>query len=155
LRFRQRLQRSGAHAPQPAAYVYLIGRPAASPVEQWLAQELAGGEGHPQSLVIDRLAQRMLRQELAEGAWAIDAGIWGPALYQRDAARILRFVEGDFIQTFTRPLPDTTGPAATSRFSRCGPLAAVGRMLDRSGRLKFARVDTAGHRRTPRTDGQS
>jgi hypothetical protein len=38
---------------------------------------------------VDRLSEKLYRQTLGEGGWAVDIGVYGPALFKQDARRVV------------------------------------------------------------------
>lgn len=81
-------------------FVRLIGnRPAMTLLETWLSAELANHAGVRRSHLVDRLAERWFRDELAAGASNVDAALWAPPIIRRETEALLRELEGDFIYT--------------------------------------------------------
>src|SRR4051812_26086185 len=44
--------------------------------------------------LIERVAEEALRAEIRQGGWAVDAGVWGPAIYHREATRAVQRLVG-------------------------------------------------------------
>jgi hypothetical protein len=44
--------------------------------------------------LIERVAEEALRAEIRQGGWAVDAGVWGPTLYHREATRAVQRLVG-------------------------------------------------------------
>jgi hypothetical protein len=74
-------------------------RPAASLFETWLLAELCAGTGRRKAVLVDRLTELWLRDELRQGAANVDAGLWGPRRIRGEVESLLRQLEGDFVQT--------------------------------------------------------
>ncbi|MFP4215783.1 MAG: hypothetical protein ACOCVI_01830 [Planctomycetota bacterium] len=55
-----------------------------------LACDIIQSEG-PKTVsdLVKRVADEMYHEELRNGAWAVDIGIWGPSLFNRDAMALL------------------------------------------------------------------
>ncbi len=75
---------------EPGPLVRLVDappRPAATPVER-LAVAALGREGAlAYTTLVERVADRLYREELRMGLWAADIGLWGKGLFLTEIAR--------------------------------------------------------------------
>jgi hypothetical protein len=39
---------------------------------------------------VDKLSEKLYRQMLGEGGWAVDIGVYGPNLFRQDARRVVQ-----------------------------------------------------------------
>lgn len=44
--------------------------------------------------LIERVAEEALRAEIRGGGWAVDAGVWGPAVFRQEATRAVQRLVG-------------------------------------------------------------
>jgi hypothetical protein len=44
--------------------------------------------------LIERVAEEALRAEIRGGGWAVDAGVWGPAVFRMEATRAVQRLVG-------------------------------------------------------------
>ena len=98
LRPQSRAQRRESCHAEPVAMIRLSGRwPPANQIESWLAEQLAGSAGKPLHQVVEAVAERWLRDEIRQGGWVTDIGVWGPSMMGRELAQALRRLDGDFV----------------------------------------------------------
>ena len=54
----------------------------------------AGGQTSPRPFqldgYVDKLSEKLYRETLDEGGWAVDIGVYGPALFKQDARRVVQ-----------------------------------------------------------------
>jgi hypothetical protein len=74
-------------------------RPASSLFETWLLVELRDQGPQRRSVLVDRLTELWLRDELRQGAGNVDAGLWGPRRIRGEVESLLQQLEGDFVRT--------------------------------------------------------
>ncbi|MDO8672861.1 MAG: hypothetical protein Q7O66_15740 [Dehalococcoidia bacterium] len=86
------------HAPCAWCQVQVAftGEPALDPLEAMILT-IADGQKHASfHWLEDRLAEVLYADELRRGAWATDVGVWGPAIFHREASLILRGLRPEF-----------------------------------------------------------
>ncbi len=86
------------HAPCAWCHVRVefTGGPARTPVEA-LILKITKGRRHASFHWLEgQLAEALYAEELRKGAWATDIGIWGPAVFRREASEVLRDLRPEF-----------------------------------------------------------
>ena len=82
--------------PRFRVRVSFTGLPAANGAED-LIERIARGQ---QSIALNRLQEQLVealyQSELRQGAWTLDIGIWGPAVFRKEARRIMESVRPEF-----------------------------------------------------------
>jgi hypothetical protein len=44
--------------------------------------------------LVDRVSERLFREEVAQGGWVAEIGVWGPGIYNTEVTRVVRMLEG-------------------------------------------------------------
>jgi hypothetical protein len=105
----------GAPDSREDPYLASVGqRPAASLFETWLLAELSASGRQRKSVLVDRLTEQWLRDELRQGGANVDAGLWAPRRIRSEVESLLRQLDGDFVQTSPAG-PEDVVPARGSR----------------------------------------
>lgn len=67
-----------------------------SPAEAFILELLASGSRTLNDMT-GLLAEQLMREEIATGSWATDVAVWGPTLFQREAANLIEELNDDLL----------------------------------------------------------
>lgn len=90
--------RCRSHAPAPGDHVRMqfTGEPPANPSEDLIRQIVGARRSVSLGWLEEQIADALYHEGLRQGAWVIDIGIWGPAIFRKEAARILADIRPEF-----------------------------------------------------------
>ncbi|MGH6689410.1 MAG: hypothetical protein ACREF4_01830 [Gammaproteobacteria bacterium] len=94
------MRRSDGRAPsrvqdaRPVRLRSVIDESRATPVQRVMLEVLTREGPMPACLFVNRVARRLYTDEVSRGAWAIEIGVFGSALFAADAAHELAAGEG-------------------------------------------------------------
>ena len=88
----------GGHAscPRCQTAVQFTGAAPASRGEELVKKVAGDRQAVPLHWLEDRLADALYREELRQGAWMTDIGLWGDTVFRQEAARMLAGVRREF-----------------------------------------------------------
>ena len=86
------------HSPCPECHVrlQLTGAPPGNCLEGLIKQIAGDRRLAPIHWLEEQICDTLYCAELRKGAWALDIGLWGPALFRKEASRILAGVRPEF-----------------------------------------------------------
>lgn len=86
------------HGPVSGGHVRVqfTGEPPANPSEDLIRQLVGSRSSISLGWLKEQIADALYHEGLRQGAWTVDIGIWGPAAFRKEAARILADIRPEF-----------------------------------------------------------
>ena len=82
--------------PEDCPRVRFTGDLPRDATEELIVKAAGGRESVALDWLEELVADSLYRQELRRGGWVVDVGVWGPAVFRREARNILRGMRPGF-----------------------------------------------------------
>lgn len=89
--------------PRCRLWIQVTGEPSRDPWER-LIQSIVGHRGPVRvHWLEDQVARALYDQELRQGGWTLDMGIWGPMIFPEEAVRMIEAIRPEFARVTEEP----------------------------------------------------